>query len=263
MLSIKLVQEGVTSMRKIPVLPQLSILGVLCLVSAPWAHADSIVNAADDIYAAGGQTTLISAINADPLGYGGGNMPGFISTSGVASFTFSVTGLITINAGGGPTITNDADGLGLGVMPHSSNTGAGSISGITAPGQGYLVGVFIGPGGPSGSAPTALDFVTTSFTSFSPLLDQTFFIGDGMTGDGSGAAQTFIVPTGATELYLGISDALGYNGAPGAYFDNVGTFDVAATAQDDPTAPEPSSFLLFGTGILGMAGLLRRKLLAR
>jgi hypothetical protein len=189
-------------------------------------------------------------------------MPSFILTSGASSFTFSVTGMITVNAGG-PTVLNDADGQGAGVTPYSMNTGAGSISGIAAPGQGFLVGVFIGPGGPSGPAPAALDFVTTSFTSLSPMIDQTFFIGDGLTGDGSGTAQTFVVPTGATELYLGISDALNYSGAPGAYFDNFGTFDVVATDAPDPSAPEPSSFLLFGTGILGMAGMLRRKLLAR
>jgi len=250
-------------MKAISVFAQLSILGMLSIATAPWAYADSIVNAADDIYAAGGQTSLITTINANPIGYGGGNAPGFFLTSGASSFTFSVTGLITVNAGGGPTVTNDADGLGLGATSFSSNSGSGSISGITAPGQGYLVGVFIGPGGPSGPAPAALDFVTTSFTSLSPLLDQTFFIGDGLTGDGAGAVQTFYVPTGATELYLGISDALGYNGAPGAYFDNVGSFDVVATDAPDPSAPEPSSFLLFGTGILGMAGMMRRRLLAR
>ena len=70
--------------------------------------------------------------------------------------------------------------------------------------------------------PTSLAFsdagggntIATSFASLSPLIDQVFFIGDGLTGDGSGSVQQFIVPTGATALYLGITDAPGYNGSP-------------------------------------------------
>jgi hypothetical protein len=271
MLSIKFVQEGVASMRKIPVLAQLSILGMLCLVSAPWAHADTLtVNAYDNIYAAGIQSGLAPGPATSTNGVAPGSEAGQpISTAGVTAFTFSTSGVITLNFGGGSgTGFNDPDGITpFGDNPYplttSSNLGYGSISGITAPGAGYLVGVFIGPGGPSGPAPTALDFVTTSFTSLSPLLDQTFFIGDGLTGDGSGTAQTFVVPTGATELYLAISDACGYNGSPSCYGDNQGAFAVVETPQDGPISPEPSSFLLFGTGILGMAGMFRRKLLAR
>lgn len=278
MLSIKFVQKGVASMRKIPVLAQMSILGMLALVLAPLANADTVtVNAYDNIYAAGSQSGLAPGPPTGMFGIAPGSEIGQpISASGITSFTFSVPsvsfalgGVITLNNDGGSgTGYNDPDGITpLGDNPYpltnSVNTGSGSISGITAPGAGYVVGVFIGPGGPSGPAPAALDFVTTSFTSLAPVLDQTFFIGDGLTGDGSGTVQTFVVPTGATELYLGISDACAYNGSPSCYGDNLGFYSVDVTAQDDPSAPEPSSFLLFGTGILGMAGLFRRKMLAR
>jgi hypothetical protein len=66
-----------------------------------------------------------------------------------------------------------------------------------------LVGVFVATGGPTGAAPTALNYTTTSSTSsssYTPLLDQTFFIGDGLTGNGSGTEQEFYIPSGATEL---------------------------------------------------------------
>jgi hypothetical protein len=247
-------------MRKVPVLAQLAIFGILSAAAVPSALADSAtVNSMDNIYAAGGQTVV------GPLGEGLSPQDLSIS-SGVTSYTFTASGTITLNNGGGNQ-SNDPDGQDAGVVGTSFNTGFGSISGITAPGQGYLVGVFV-DGTPSGPAPSPLVFATTNFTTLSPLLDQVFFIGDGLTGDGTGSAQTFFVPTGATDLYLGISDSYFYGnapdgsfaaGTPGSYGDNVGNFNVTATAQGGVLTPEPSSLLLFGTGILGMAAMLRRK----
>jgi hypothetical protein len=137
------------------------------------------------------------------------------------------------------THLNDPDGIGA-YPPISSNTGYGSISGIKAPFAGYLVGVFVGKHGPKGPAPAALDFTTgagTGFTTLAPALDQTFFIGDGLTGDDTGTLQTFTVPADAAALYLGISDASGFNGPPGAYFDNDGDFmvDVHTSKAACPT----------------------------
>jgi hypothetical protein len=202
---------------------------------------------------------------------GGGSTPPTIITlpSGATSVVFnSVTGSITtgcastegciiLNHGTGDN-PNDPDGVGA-VPATSSNTGAGSISGMTAPGAGYLVGVFVPAAGPAGTAPAALDFTSSglgiAFTSLSPLLDQVFFIGDGLTGDGTGTQQTFNIPTGAGLLWLGISDAGFYNGAPGAYADNLGVYTVnfsvngsgAAAVTVTETAPA-------GLTLVSMAG---------
>jgi hypothetical protein len=85
-----------------------------------------------------------------------------------------------------------------------------------------LIGVFTGSSAPSGSAPAGQDFTgaNTAFTSLSPALNEVFFIGDGLTGTGSGTAQQFVVPAGATRLFLASSDALG------AAYDNAGQFAV-------------------------------------
>ena len=240
-------------MKYMPGISKAALLLLISATSASVARAD-VVYANEDIYAAG-QTTPTLA-----LSQGGGINPTLVPIVGASALQFVVTGgPITLNNGGN---YNNADGVGAAVAT-SSNTGYGSISGITAPNAGYLVGLFVAPGGPSGSAPASLNFVTsgTGFSTLSPLLDQVFFIGDGLTGNGSGTLQTFIVPTGATQLYLGISDANAYNGAPGFYFDNTGNFLVTTNSVAVPTSPipEPSSLLLLATGGLGLLATVGRK----
>jgi hypothetical protein len=232
-----------------------SALGLLAIFGTTAALADTVtVLSTAVIYGAGTGSV------ADD---GTGSAPGSIAVNGATSFTFSVTGTISLNSGSN---TNDADGNGAAVSS-SSNTGANGISGMTAPGAGYLVGVFLATGGPSGAAPASLDFTTgdgTAFTSLSPLLDQVFFIGDGLTGDNTGTTQVFNAPTGAAQLYLGISDACGYNGDPSCYSDNSGSFTVTdSPAGSSPSVvPEPSSLILLGTGVLSLAGAVRRRLQA-
>jgi hypothetical protein len=108
-----------------------------------------------------------------------------------------------------------------------SITAVGSISGISsADGGGYLIGVFLADAVPTGPPPATLDFTRDrDFASLSPELAQTFFIGDGRTA--TGRRQRFHVPTGATRLYLGVGDAWSFQGPPGFYADNSGSFKVA------------------------------------
>jgi PEP-CTERM motif len=247
-------------------LSTLPILGVLAVATAV-GRADTVtVNATDVVYAAGTQSNLGSSGTLF-TNSGGGTSPVDITLApGGSFFTFSATGMVSMDG----LHYGDADGSTARVAT-SSNTGFGSISGIKAPEAGYLVGVFVGPGGPSGAAPALLDFTTgtgTSFTSLSPLLDQTFFIGDGLTGDGTGTTQNFVIPTGATALYLGFSDAGGFNGAPFDYGDNLGALSVdytetAAAVGPTGVTPEPSSLLLLGTGVVGALTMIRRRLTGR
>lgn len=233
-----------------------AIAASLIVLGAPAARASVSVQAGAAIYDAGNATLLYgtSAPTAVTLSAGVSSLQ-FSGVTGSITCTVSSAGCITINGG----TLNDADGAGAATTT-SYESGTSTISGITALGGGYLVGLFVAGTVPSGSAPTALDFTTgTSFTSLSPLLDQTFFIGDGLTGDGTGSAQTFYVPTGATTLYLGISDACSYNGGPGCYTDNSGSFSVSVAQQGAaPAVPEPAPLAILGVGMLGVL-LARRR----
>src|SRR4029077_8993410 len=118
---------------------------------------------------------------------------------------------------------------------------------------GFLAGVFLGPSEPSDPAPLRLDFtmIGTSLTSLSPHLDQVFFIADGLPGHGTGSIQQFNVPTGATRLILGLVDAPNYQGDPGGYGDNTGSFSATFSIVPEPSV---SALLFGGAGLLGLVG---------
>lgn len=137
---------------------------------------------------------------------------------GACALSFSVTGGVHFAAGCPPSCS-PPDGASAGGV-HAGGALHG-ISNVRSPWN-ALVGVFLGPDAPDTmEAPATLDFVRdgTSFDTLEPELQQTFFIGDGLTGTGEGARQVFVAPAGATRLYLGTTDGTGW-------FDNTGAFEV-------------------------------------
>lgn len=99
------------------------------------------------------------------------------------------------------------------------------ISGYTMP-VCALLGVFLPDQTNSGPAPADLDFSTPAsrdFATLEPEMFQTFFIGDGLREDGA-TVQVFIVPAGATRLFLGVCDGFGWN-------NNVGSFQCTYEQQ--------------------------------
>jgi hypothetical protein len=85
--------------------------------------------------------------------------------------------------------------------------------------QGPLVAVFT-EGTPAGPAPPSF-YDHHQVPMIAPGLDQVFYVGKG--------GQTVEVPSGATALYLGFADALGFSGPAGYYGDNSGQVSVTVS----------------------------------
>jgi hypothetical protein len=92
------------------------------------------------------------------------------------------------------------------------------ISDIISP-MNAVIGVFLDDNDPEsyGSPPSTLDFSTDdkrNFATLRPQLRQVFFIGDGLMND-KVTQQHFIVPEGATRLFLGNMDRYEWNNNTG------------------------------------------------
>jgi hypothetical protein len=121
-----------------------------------------------------------------------------------------------------------------------------------------LLGVFLDDHAPAGNAaPGMLDFNPASardYLTIFPELKQVFFIGDGLTEDGS--AQQVMIPGGARRLFLGTMDGCCWN-------NNSGSFTVRIVSESelrlvDATPIPDCATLLLVCGGLG-AMISRRK----
>lgn len=218
---------------------------------SPAAAQMVTVNANSNIFGAGHATVV------GPGGGGAGVLPpeydfGFTAGPNTVLTFSNVIGTAIVNAGTGDNI-NDPDGIGAG-SPDLSVNSLNGISGILGPHAGFLVGVFENDIEPTDPPPARLDFtlIGTNFASLAPSLNQVFFIGDGLTGDGAGTAQQFQIPIGATRIFFGIADAPAYHGDPGGYNDNTGQFSASFAI-----VPEPSSLALIVAGVAGGAAYAR------
>jgi hypothetical protein len=135
----------------------------------------------------------------------------------------------------GPIATIGADGASWNTT-HMAGSPDGNYNGLqngiqslTAP-QNALIGVFLTAAEPDTVTPpaTALDYSASGArdqnTYGSLQIQQPFFIGVGQNS--SGVAQSFVVPAGATRLYLGVFD--GWQN-----WDNPGSLSVTTTQQPE------------------------------
>ena len=77
----------------------------------------------------------------------------------------------------------------------------------------------------------------------SPQIEQTFWIGDGLTGDGDGSRQRINVPARATRLFVGFADASAFTGPPCCYNDNLGGYKatIFIGRSAGPPGPDPQA----------------------
>jgi hypothetical protein len=195
-----------------------TIVALATLLAAGRAGAGVAVGANMDLYRAGGNAT---SAGDPPLETAIVVGPGW-----VLRFP-SVTGSTDCHALGDNCLPTGPDGnFGADVIVPTQN----KLSGIDYRGNFSLplMGVFLGASLPD-AAPAPLDFRNAeAFARVDPALGQIFWIGDGLTGTGSGDVQVFGVPEGTTRLVMGFIDPV-----PG---DNAGELSVAIEI-----APEPAS----------------------
>jgi hypothetical protein len=223
------------------------VVGLMATSSLAMAQSGvATVQSTMSTYLAGGNSYTTPPSCATPGCTSPGGISPFAITLGAGVgrvLTFStVTGSMTFCLFGGCGSPNADGWLGEDTDLNAS----GRISGIRGPTAGFLAGVFLGSGLPS-APPSTLDFnsLTTNFSSLVPELGQQFFIGDGRTA--SNVIQQFLVPDGATTLYLGLADGSFFTGNPGFYDDNTGAYTAAYSIST--TVPEPSTVALLGVGL--------------
>lgn len=247
------------------VMKALCVATVLAGAGVGVAHADPyLINGlsvdSHQIYYDGSNGTLAPQIALAPL-----------RAQGVTQLIFSFSGGVITD---GSNQLASADGLySNGVAPYNfyqtrfAGTYLGVPVGSTTGIDPAIMGVFFSPSF-VGTPQDSLDYRSTTTPdnrtapSYSPSLNQPFWIGDGYTGNNaygaavSGTQQIYDIPDGAEYLLLGIGADINL-----ADNQNSANQQTQFTGGSTGSVPEPESLALVGVAALGVfASRSRRRM---
>jgi hypothetical protein len=156
------------------------------------------------------------------------------------------TQITTQYAGEGATFTNALQLVapGYDYFDFPPTSGSGVIT--NDPGDPITVAFSVPVNSVSGFYADPYGVVVTAYSSTNAVLDT--FNGAGIIG----ADDAFSVTSSGDIAYITISDLYGIP-------DDETVDDLSYSGSTNPVIPEPGSFVLLGTGLLSMAGAVRRK----
>jgi hypothetical protein len=207
----------------------LPILG-LVLASASFAHADTIID------------NLPVANNYGPIGVAGSNLLGYNETIGVGFTTTTAVTLTETQVLVNHPAISSSDGSFDELLFTNSGGVPGTLvatlaTGLSAPNTAGIVDV------------TGLSVALTADTEYWFVLAPF----DGNTDVGWGENGASVLP----EAYTTASTP----SSGWSLVNDAGSEQFALLSGSTAATPEPSTFMLLGTGVLGLAGAVRRKLM--
>jgi hypothetical protein len=209
----------------------------LLLIAAPAAFAIDLgtvpVSGASNLWGAGHD------VPPDPGSTGAGTLPPGLSLLPGSQRSIRFSGATGTVDYGGCCAPSLPDGEAIASLTTAIY---GGIAGPEINRAHHLAGVFLTDAEPVDPAPAPLFIDDISFSSTAPQVGQIFFVGDGLTGQETGATQVFLVPDNATRLFLGYLDCFLPCTVPGGYSDNSGvvSIDVELTGTNLGVVPLPA-----------------------